>query len=103
MDQRNVLVRPVITEKSMREAGIGNFTFVVATDADKGAIRKAIEDSFNVHVVALQTIISKGKRARVGKRRVELRLSSTKKAIAKLREGERIDLFETTQNEPEKK
>ncbi len=88
------IIKPVITEKSMREAQNGKFTFQVSQNADKREVRKAIEDAFNVHVVSIQTVITKGKSKRVGKRMQVLRLSPVKKAIARVRKGEKIALFD---------
>ncbi len=89
-----LIVRPIITEKSMREAEAGKFTFQVVKDANKTAIKKAIESQFSVSVTGLSTITVKGKRKRVGKRRMEVKDSVIKKAIATLKKGQKIDLFE---------
>jgi len=94
MEQANVIIAPIITEKSMSEAGRGRFTFLVAKTADKRLIRKMVEDQFKVNVLSLETIVVKGKRARSGKRRVEVVKSPFKKAIVRLKEGQKIDLFD---------
>lgn len=90
----SVIVRPIISEKSMREAEGGKFTFQVRKDAAKNAIKKAIESQFSVKVTGLSTITVKGKRKRVGARRMEVKSSVIKKAIATLKKGQKIDLFE---------
>lgn len=100
MDQASILVRPVITEKSMDEAGRGRFTFIVAKAATKPEIKQAVEGRFKVKVVSVQTLIIKGKQARVGKKRVSIILSPRKKAIVKLLEGQRIDMFEVQSEAP---
>lgn len=94
MEATNILIRPVITEKSMDEAGRGRFTFVVTNGATKPDIKKAVEEQFKVNVVSVQTLTTKGRGARVGKRRTQVELKSVKKAIVKLVDGQRIDLFE---------
>lgn len=93
MDKK-ILIRPIITEKSMADAGRSMFTFQVATGSDKSLIKKAVEEEFNVHVVSVRTISVHGKTVRAGKKRQEARTSSWKKAIVALRDGEKIDLFE---------
>lgn len=89
-----VIVRPIISEKSMREAETGKFTFQVRRDAGKDTIKKAIETQFSVKVTGLSTVTVKGKRKRVGARRMEIKDSVSKKAIATLKKGQKIDLFE---------
>lgn len=94
MNITDVIIAPVITEKSTREAGLSKFTFKVAKQADKKMIARAIEDKFKVNVVSVATSIVKGKTKRFGTRRVETALSDWKKATVKLKSGEKIDLFE---------
>jgi len=94
MNITDVIIAPLITEKSMKEAGLGKFTFKVAKKADKNNIARAVEDKFKVNVVSVATIIVKGRTQRFGKRRVETALPDWKKAIVKLKAGEKIDLFE---------
>lgn len=101
--QASLIIRPIISEKSMQLAGLGRFTFVVAKIADKQQIRKAIEEQFNVNVLAIQTLIAKGKRGRAGKRRVEIPLSFFKKAIVRLKDGQKIDLFDVQKEEKKSK
>lgn len=91
---QNVIVKPIITEKSMANAAAGRFTFLVHRFADKKAIKSAVEKTFNVHVKAVETNIIKGKTKRVGTRRVERVEGPVKKAVVLLQTGEKIDLFE---------
>ena len=100
MDSSDILKRPIITEKSMKEASLGRFTFEVNLRARKPEIRMAIEEKFNVNVRGIETIIVKGRKKRVGKRRILAKLSPWKKAIVKLTSGQKIDLFEGLENEP---
>lgn len=94
MEQIDILRRPVITEKSMSQASVGRFTFEVAMEASKNQIRQAVEKQFKVKVVSIHTLIVKGKKKRVGKKRQQVKNSSRKKAIVTLFPGQKIDIFE---------
>jgi large subunit ribosomal protein L23 len=88
---RDVLLRPVISEKSYRLADEGKYTFLVAPDANRTQIRQAVEAIFSVRVTGVNTLNRPGKRRRTrygwGKR------PDTKRAIVSLAEGDRIDVF----------
>ena len=88
---RDVLLRPVISEKSYRLADDNKYTFVVAPDANRTQIRQAVEAVFGVLVTSVNTLNRPGKRRRTrfgwGKR------PDTKRAIVSLAEGDRIDVF----------
>lgn len=99
MDQTSILIRPVITEKSMDEAGRSRFSFIVGKNANKGEIKKAVEEQFKVNVISVQTLIAKGKRGKVARRRTKITFSPVKKAIVGLKEGQRIELFEVQTEE----
>lgn len=103
MEQTEILIQPIITEKSMDEAGKGRFTFMVVKEATKPQIKKAVENQFKVNVLSVQTLIVKGKRGRGGKRRTVIKRSPAKKAIVKLAPGQRIDFFEVPQEVPKGK
>ncbi|HEX7042915.1 MAG TPA: 50S ribosomal protein L23 [Patescibacteria group bacterium] len=94
MNVLNILVSPVITEKSMADAENSKFTFIVSMDSDKPTIQKAVEAQFGVKVLDVATSIVKGKIKRVGKKRTEKKLNSIKKAIVTLEKGQKIDLFD---------
>jgi large subunit ribosomal protein L23 len=91
VNPRDVLLRPVISEKSYRLADEGRYTFIVAPDANKTQIRMAVEQVFRVKVTGVNTLNRPGKRRRTrfgwGKR------PDTKRAIVSLAEGDRIDVF----------
>jgi large subunit ribosomal protein L23 len=91
----NVIISPIISEKSMNEAGKGKFTFRVKNFADKKAIRKEVEERFKVNVLKVSTITIKGRTARAGTRRTEVKKPAFKKAVLTLRAGEKIALFDT--------
>ena len=90
-DPRDVLIKPVISEKSYRLVDDGKYTFLVAPEANKTRIRQAVEQVFRVKVTGVNTINRPGKRRRTrygwGKR------PDTKRAIVTLAAGERIDVF----------
>ena len=90
-DPRDVLIKPVISEKSYRLVDDGKYTFLVAPEANKTQIRQAVEQVFRVRVTGVNTINRPGKRRRTrygwGKR------PDTKRAIVTLASGERIDVF----------
>lgn len=89
---QDVILSPVITEKSMQLVKAGKYTFRVAKMSDKKKIKKALKDKFNVDVVKISTMIVKPERKSVQRR--EFILSAYKKAIIKIKEGQKIDLFE---------
>ena len=92
-DARDIILEPVITEKSTRQRETKNVVaFVVARDANKIEIRKAVERLFNVSVTNVRTITVPGKRKRLG--RYEGIRSGWKKAIVTLKEGDSIEFFE---------
>lgn len=93
MDLYQVIKRPLVTEKAMAQTGSApQYAFVVERDADKAAIRNAVEKLFKVHVTGINTAIVRGKEKRVG--RSSGRKPNWKKAIVTLKEGEKIELFE---------
>ncbi len=89
---RDVLLRPIITEKTSAMQQQNKYTFRVPLTANKIEIRQAVEAVFNVKVVGVNTIRVLGKTKRMG-RNVGKR-SDYKKAIVKLAEGNTIPLFE---------
>jgi large subunit ribosomal protein L23 len=94
----DVLRRPVITEKNTILMEQGQYTFVVAPDANKIQIREAVERLFNVRVKAVNTLVTKGQERsrsiKKGRGRVTGRESNVKKAVVTLFPGQRIDIFE---------
>ena len=86
-----VLVRPIITEKSMTGTNSGRYTFAVAKAATKQEIAEAVASSFKVDVIAVNTLTVKGKVRKVGKRLGKQ--SDWKKAVVTLAEGQRIERY----------
>ena len=90
-DPRDVLLKPVISEKSYRLVDEGKYTFLVAPEANKTQIRQAVEQVFHVKVAGVNTINRPGKRRRT--RYGWGRRADTKRAIVTLAAGEKIDVF----------
>ncbi|HEY8656787.1 MAG TPA: 50S ribosomal protein L23 [Candidatus Limnocylindria bacterium] len=86
-----VLLRPVITEKSMTETNTGRYTFAVVKDASKLEIAQAVAEAFKVDVLAVNTSTVRGKARRVGKR--VGKKPDWKKAIVTLAAGQRIERY----------
>jgi large subunit ribosomal protein L23 len=92
---RNILIRPVITEKSDKLMGKQVYTFVVDKKANKLEVTRAIESMFNVSVDSVNTAVIPGKsKTRSTKSgMVKGMKPSYKKAFITLQEGEKIDIF----------
>jgi large subunit ribosomal protein L23 len=90
---RNIIISPVITEKSERQVqGTNTYTFKVSINANKIEIKHAIEKIFSVKVLDVNTIRMMGKPKRLGK--YSGKRPDWKKAIVTLRAGDRIADFE---------
>jgi large subunit ribosomal protein L23 len=92
VDPRQVIIRPVVSEKSYALMGEGKYTFRVHDRAHKLQIAKAVEEIFEVRVRAVRTSKVKSKPKRRGVNSGRSR--SWKKAVVQLAPGERIELFE---------
>jgi large subunit ribosomal protein L23 len=90
-DPRDILIAPVISEKSYGLLDENKYTFIVAPHANKTAIKIAVEQVFGVKVVAVNTHNREGKRLRT--RTGFGRRAATKRAIVSVAPGERIDIF----------
>jgi len=90
-DHRDVLIAPVVSEKSYGLLDNNKYTFIVHPDANKTEIKIAVEKVFNVKVTSVNTLNRQGKARRtargIGRRK------DTKRAIVSLAEGHRIDIF----------
>lgn len=90
---REIILRPIMTEKSMRQKEDGNVvTFRVRPDANKVEIRAAVETVFNVKVTDVRTASYEGKLKRMG--RYQGRRPDWKKAMVQLAPGHKIELVE---------
>jgi large subunit ribosomal protein L23 len=90
-DPRDVLLAPVISEKSYGLLDENKYTFVVRPDANKTQIKIAVEQVFNVTVLDVNTLNRQGKRKRT--RSGFGRRKNTKRAIVSLAPGDRIEIF----------
>jgi large subunit ribosomal protein L23 len=88
----DIILRPVITEKSSRLMALNKYTFEVLPAANKIEIRKAVEEVFKVKVSSVHTIKVRSKPKRMG--RFLGRSRSWKKAIVTLLPGQRIEFFD---------
>lgn len=95
MDRSHVIIRPVVSEKSYVLAAANRYTFRVHEHAHKTQIRQAVEELFDVHVVAVRTMSVKSKPKRRGTTRGRTR--SWRKAIVQVRPGETIPVFQGLQ------
>ncbi|MGI8794660.1 MAG: 50S ribosomal protein L23 [Acidimicrobiales bacterium] len=93
-DPRDVILRPVVSEKSYALLDNNVYTFVVHPSANRTEIRQAVETIFNVSVVKVNTLNRKGKRKRNRRSYTFGKRPDTKRAIVTLADGDRIDLFE---------
>jgi len=93
MELRNVLVRPLVTEKATSDEIHGNNTYVfeVTLAAGKNDIKSAVESYYDVEVDQVRTMIVRGKSKRFG--RTIGKRSNWKKAYVKLASGSTIDIF----------
>ena len=90
-DHRDILLAPVVSEKSYGLLDENKYTFLVAPDANKTEIKISVETVFKVHVTGVNTLNRPGKKRRtrygVGHR------PDTKRAIVSVADGQRIDIF----------
>ncbi len=90
---RDVILAPVVSEKSYALLDEGRYTFVVHPSTNKTEIKEAVQTIFGVKVTSVNTLNRKGKRKRFG-----LKFGTrkdTKRAVVTLAEGETIDIFES--------
>ena len=89
----DVIIKPVISEKSMDDAQNKKYTFKVAVDANKTEVKNAVEEIFDVEVKKVNIMNVKGKKKRMG--RYVGRTPDSKKAIVKLTESSKeIEFFQ---------
>lgn len=94
MSARDIIMRPIVTEKTTKMAENGNWiTFEVSKDSNKSSIAQAVKEIYNIKPVAVNVINTKPKTRRVG--RYSGKVRAVKKAMVKLPEGQTIDIFKT--------
>jgi large subunit ribosomal protein L23 len=92
MDASQVIIRPVVSEKSYVLSAANRYTFRVHPDAHKTQIRQAVQELFDVRVIEVRTLSVKSKPKRRGT--ISGRTRTWKKAIVQLREGDTIPIFQ---------
>jgi large subunit ribosomal protein L23 len=97
-----IIIRPIITEKSLTLASKGIYSFFVNVGSSKQAITRVINGQFKVHVKNIKTITSKSEAIRTGRKRLPSMGSMSKKAMVTLAKGEKIDLFAVEQPSAQK-
>ncbi len=104
MQVYDVLLKALLSEKSMKESEKGRYSFLVHRRANKLDVRRAVESVFSVNVVSVLTVTVKGRTKRVGARRTEVTESAFKKAIVTLKDGQTLgQKEEVATGEKEKK
>lgn len=98
---KEILKKPLISEKSFADAALGKFSFVVAKSATKEDIASIVKELYQVDVIDVNTANYKGKVKST--KRGKGKRSDFKKAIITLKSGQKISLFETEEKKEEKK
>ncbi len=93
-DPRDIIIAPIVSEKSYSLSEQGVYTFKVHPEASKPEIHDAVEAIFNVKVTKVNTLNRKGKRKRNRRSFTFGQRADTKRAIVTLAEGQSIDLFQ---------
>jgi large subunit ribosomal protein L23 len=93
-DAMNILIRPVVSEKTYALMDTGTYVFVVDPRATKIDVRNAVEQAFNVKVTNVNTLNRKGKNTRNRRTGVRGAKPNTKRAIVTLKQGDTINLFD---------
>ncbi len=90
----SILIKPMITEKSMALAGQGVYTFMVALAANKNQIKEAVQGLFAVNVTSVTTTRLHTAEIRTGRRRIMKKGVPQKIARVSLKKGQKIELFD---------
>ena len=96
LESSQVVLQPVISEKSMDETRRGKYTFRVHPDANKFQVKDAVEELFKVHVHEVNVLTTKAKEKSLNRRRGRQKgwTSPWKKAVVTIASGEKIEFFE---------
>lgn len=98
---KTILKRPVITEKSLRLASRGWYTFAVPASSRKEEIVVEFKTAYNVDVTEIRTMTMPEKIRRVGKKMNNVTRPEWKKALVQLKQGQKLDMFEVTPQQPQ--
>ena len=94
MQAQHIIIKPIISEQSLKDAQMGKYTFLVNKKANKTEIKKAIEEVFEVKVIKIMTNITKGSITRNTKVGRKITVFSDKKARVVLQKGQSIAIFD---------
>lgn len=94
---KQYLIKPLITEKTMALVPKGWYSFAVVRNARKREISQEIGKQYSVQVTQIRTVTMPGKTRRVGKRSQSVQASDWKKALVRLKTGQHIDAFDSSQ------
>ena len=94
-DPRDVVIEPVVSEKSYTLSEKGVYTFIVPASVNKVEVRRSVEKVFNVRVVKVNTLNRPGKRKRNRRQATFGKRPDTKRAFVTLASGQTIPVFET--------
>lgn len=93
MRLNNVVIKPLITEKSVNKASDNRYTFKVDLKASKYSVANEIKRMYNVDVIDVKTMVMPGKQRRILKTRLYSKTNNWKKAVVKVKDGQSIDVF----------
>ncbi len=99
---KQIVVKPLLTEKTVNVTANKWYAFVVESSARKGQIARSVADLYKVNVTHVRTASMHGKQRRAGKRQQLVAKSDWKKAFVRLAEGQKIDAFEAPSEQPKK-
>ncbi|MHB1497226.1 MAG: 50S ribosomal protein L23 [Acidimicrobiales bacterium] len=94
-DPRDVVIKPVVSEKSYTLSEKGVYTFIVPASVNKVEVRRSVEKVFNVRVVKVNTLNRPGKRKRNRRQATFGKRPDTKRAFVTLASGQTIPVYET--------
>lgn len=94
-----MLIKPIVSEKTLKDAAKHDYTFAVELKDTKPIIKTEVEKAFGVTVLKVKTAVMPGKGYRSGKRWIFKHHSDWKKAIVTIKPDQKIDLFETPSEE----
>lgn len=90
---QNTILKPVVTEKSYSLAALDKYVFQVAPSASKYQIKKAVEDLFKVNVLSINTVKHAARKIKSKKTGRHISIPAVKKAIVKIKKGQKIEIF----------
>ncbi|MFZ5424687.1 MAG: 50S ribosomal protein L23 [Patescibacteria group bacterium] len=94
MRLNNVVIKPIVTEKTMALAADGRYVFKVNLKASKNAVAENVAEVYGVNVENVKTLIMPGKKRRISKTNKFTKTKKWKKAVVQLAKGESINLIE---------